>query len=95
MNQIAGRRKAEAIGERDKLFTPTQLRTLIFPLIIEQILSISVGMADTMMISYAGEAAMSGVSLVDMINTLLINIFAAIATGGAVILSQYIGRREK
>ena len=95
MNRIAGRRKAEAIGERDKLFTPTQLRTLIFPLIIEQILSISVGMADTMMISYAGEAAMSGVSLVDMINTLLINIFAAIATGGAVILSQYIGRREK
>ena len=51
MNRIAGRRKAEAIGERDKLFTPTQLRTLIFPLIIEQLLSISVGMADTMMIA--------------------------------------------
>lgn len=77
------------------MFRPEQLRQLIYPLIIEQVLAITVGMVDTVMISYAGEAAMSGVSLVDMINNLLINIFAAIATGGAVVISQYLGSGNK
>ena len=81
---------------KDKLlFSGQDLRRLIFPLVIEQILAIGVGMVDTMMISYAGEAAISGVSLVDMINNLLINIFAAVSTGGAVIVSQYIGHRDR
>ncbi len=77
------------------MFTNKQLKLLIYPLIIEQILAISVGMVDTMMISYAGEAAMSGVSLVDMINVLLISIFAAVATGGAVVVSQYLGHGNR
>lgn len=77
------------------LFTNKDLKTLILPLFIEQILAISVGMADTMMISYAGEAAISGVTLVDLINVLLINVFAAIATGGAVVTSQYLGKGDK
>lgn len=77
------------------MFTKTQLRRLIFPLIVEQALAITVGMVDTMMISYAGEAAISGVSLVDMINVLLINIFAAVGTGGAVVVSQYLGHGNK
>ena len=77
------------------MFTGKQLRVLIYPLIIEQILAVTVGMVDTMMISYAGEEAMSGVSLVDMISNLLINIFAAIATGGAVVISQYLGHKDK
>lgn len=77
------------------MFSSEQLRKLIYPLIMEQILAITVGMVDTVMISYAGEAAVSGVSLVDMINNLLINIFAAIATGGAVIISQYLGSQDK
>lgn len=77
------------------MFSPAKLRRLIYPLIIEQVLAITVGMVDTIMISYAGEAAMSGVSLVDMINNLLINIFAAIATGGAVVISQYLGHGNK
>ena len=77
------------------MFCSVQLRQLIYPLIIEQVLAITVGMVDTVMISYAGEAAMSGVSLVDMINNLLISIFAAIATGGAVVISQYLGSRNK
>ena len=77
------------------MFRPEQLRQLIYPLIIEQVLAITVGMVDTVMISYAGEAAMSGVSLVDMINNLLISIFAAIATGGAVVISQYLGSGNK
>lgn len=82
-------------GFKGTMFTGVQLRALIFPLIMEQILEVSVGMVDTIMISYAGEAAMSGVSLVDMINTLLISIFVAIATGGAVVVSQYLGRKDQ
>lgn len=76
------------------MFTNRDLRKLIVPLIIEQILAISVGMIDTMMISSAGEAAMSGVSLVDMLNNLLINVFAALSTGGAVVASQYLGHKD-
>lgn len=77
------------------MFSKQQLQKLIFPLIVEQILAITVGMVDTMMISYAGESAISGVSLVDMINVLLINIFAAVATGGAVVVSQYLGHGNR
>ncbi len=73
------------------MFTRTDLKKLIFPLVIEQILVMLVGIADTVMVSYAGEAAISGVSLVDMINYLFITVFAAIATGGAVIVAQYLG----
>lgn len=77
------------------MFTNKQLKWLIWPLIIEQLLTMIVGMADTMMVSYAGEAAISGVGLVDMINNLVITILAAVATGGAVIVSQYIGNKDK
>lgn len=62
---------------------------------VEQILVMLVGMVDTMMVSHAGEAAISGVALVDMIDYLIITIFAALATGGAVIVSQYLGSRQK
>ena len=76
------------------MFTNQDLKRLILPLLVEQILAVSVGMVDTMMVSNAGEAATSGVSLVDMVNTLFINIFAAVATGGAVVCSQYIGKKK-
>ena len=76
-------------------FSDGDLKRLIIPLVIEQTLAITVGMADTIMISYAGEAAISGVALVDLINVLLINVFAAIATGGAVVASQYLGRQDE
>ena len=76
------------------MFSNQDLRRLIVPLVIEQVLSIAVGMIDVMMISAAGEAAVSGVSLVDMIAVVLINIFAALATGGAVVASQYMGARD-
>ena len=77
------------------LFSKTDLRKLIVPLIFEQTLAITVGMADTMMISSVGEAAVSGVSLVDMLNNLIISILAALATGGAVVTSQFIGAGKK
>ena len=89
---ILARKKPKDKTDIGTMFTKDQLRKLILPLIVEQILAITVGMVDTMMISYAGEAAISGVSLVDMINVLLINIFAAVGTGGAVVVSQYLGQ---
>lgn len=80
--------------QREKLFTNHELLTLLWPLIIEQTLSVLVGMADTVMVSSVGEAAISGVSLVDMINQLIITVFAALATGGAVVTSQYLGAKK-
>lgn len=76
------------------MFTNKALKQLIIPLVIEQVLLMLVGIADTMMVSYAGEVAISGVSLVDMINNLIIFVLAAVATGGAVIVSQYIGHKD-
>lgn len=76
------------------MFTNKALKNLIVPLVVEQILVMLVGMVDTMMVSHAGEAAISGVALVDMIDYLIITIFTALATGGAVIVSQYLGRRQ-
>ena len=76
------------------LFTRQALVKLIWPLIIEQTLEITVGLADSMMVASVGEAAVSGVSLVDMISVLLINVFAALATGGAVVISQFIGAKN-
>ncbi len=76
------------------MFNGRQLKRLIVPLIIEQILAVTVGMADIIMVSSTGEAAVSGVSLVDMINVLFMNLFAALATGGAVVTSQLIGHGD-
>lgn len=76
------------------IFTNKDLKKLIVPLIMEQALAITVGMADTMMISSVGEAAVSGVSLVDMFNNLVIAVLAALATGGAVVASQFVGANK-
>ena len=76
------------------LFDNKALRALIIPLIIEQLLAVLVGMADSIMIASVGEAAVSGVSLVDNIMVLFINAFAALATGGAVISGQYLGQEN-
>lgn len=79
---------------KENLFTNRKLIKLIIPLIIEQGLTILVGMADGVMVSSVGEAAISGVSLVDMIAAVILVLFAALATGGAVITSQFLGARN-
>ena len=81
------------VGE--PMFGRKQLTALLIPLIIEQVLSATIGIADTIMVAQVGEHAMSGVALVDAINILLINIFAALSTGGTVITAQYIGRKQR
>ena len=86
---------AVTIPEDRKIFTNTALKTMILPLFFEQLLEVLVGVADTFMVSYAGEAAVSGVSLVNMFNTVFIFLFSALASGGAVVVSQYIGSRDR
>lgn len=75
-------------------YSNKDLRELIVPLVIEQLLAITVGLADSMMVARVGEAAVSAVSLVDSVNVLLVQVFSALATGGAVVTGQYLGRRE-
>lgn len=81
--------------ENQYLFTNNDIKKLIIPLIIEQILTVFVGMVDSMMISSCGEAAVSGVSLIDTVNVLIVNIFTALATGGAVVTGQLLGMKNK
>lgn len=75
-------------------FDNKALRKMIVPLFLEQLLLLLVGIADTLVISYAGESAVSGVSLVNQFNTVFIFLFTALASGGAVVVSQYIGRQD-
>lgn len=80
---------------QQKLFSDRALVRLMIPLIVEQALTILVGMCDGVMVSSVGEAAISGVSLVDMINAVVLTLFAALATGGAVVTSQFLGARQQ
>ncbi len=76
-------------------FGNRELFALILPILVEQLLTMLVGIADTLMVSYAGEAAVSGVSLVNQLNNVFIFVFGAVASGGAVVASQYIGRNDR
>lgn len=78
----------QQVEEGQKLFSNSDLKKLIVPLFVEQLLAMLVGIADTLMVSYAGETAVSGVSLVNMLNTFFIFLFTALASGGAVVVSQ-------
>ncbi len=87
-------KQAALTQPRMRLFDNTALFHLILPLIIEQFLTIAVGMVDSVMVSSVGEAAVSAVSLVDTVNVLIVNLFSALATGGAVVAGQYLGRQD-
>ena len=77
------------------MFSDKDLRNLIVPVFVEQFLLMLVGIADTVVVSFASEAAVSGVSLVNSFNTVLVFLFTALSAGGAVIISQYIGCRDQ
>ena len=83
------------IDDSRKRFSNSQLRRMMIPLFIEQLLLMVVGLADTMMVSHAGEATVSGVSLDTMIYTIFILIFSSLGAGGGVITAQYIGRDDR
>ena len=80
---------------KQDMFSNKDLRNLIIPLFIEQFLLMFVGIADTFAVSFSGDADVSGVSLVTSFNTVLIFLFTALSSGGAVIISQYIGGKNK
>lgn len=82
-------------GEYREMFSNKQLNNIIIPLFMEQLLVMLVGIADTLVVSYAGEVAVSGVSLVNSFNTIFIYLFTALASGGAVVISQYLGRKNQ
>ena len=77
------------------LFDRKRLVRLIVPLIVEQVLAVTVGMADMVMVSGAGETAVSGISLVNTICVLLIVIFTSMASGGSVVGAQFLGSGDK
>lgn len=77
------------------MFTDEKLRKLIIPLIIEQFLAVAMGMADTFMVSSCGEAAVSGISLVDTICILMFGLFTAMSSGGGVVVAQFIGKNDR
>ena len=82
------------MNEQKHIFTNKMLRNLLVPVIFEQVLNSLMGTVDTMMVSNVGSAAISAVSLVDSINVLVIQAFSALAAGGAIICSQYIGQKN-
>lgn len=79
----------------NRLYTREEIKRLVIPLIIEQVMLSLMGMVDTIMVSNVGEAAVSGVSLVDSINKLIIFLLQSIATGGVILCSQYLGYKDK
>lgn len=80
------------VAAKGTLFTQKGISRLLLPLIIEQFLNNIVGLADSIMVSSAGEAAISAVSLIDGLSVLVVNIFASLAAGGAIVVGQYLGQ---
>lgn len=87
-------KKAEAINKSELLFSKKSLVKMMVPLMIQQILNMTVGVVNSIMVSYAGDAAVSGVSLVNTMDGMLIIFFTALVTGGAVVLSQAVGKGD-
>ena len=84
-----------AVNADALLFQRKDIQALLIPLMLEQLLNSLMGMFDTVMVTSVGSAAVSAVSLVDSVNNLIIQIFSALAAGGVIICSQYLGRNER
>ena len=82
------------IDKTNLRFSNKYLALLILPLLGEQLLAVLIGMADSIMVASVGEAAISGVSLIDSLSLLFIFLFSAFSTGGAVVISQYLGKKD-
>lgn len=93
-NHKIGAWRGDGMGEKEVPFSGKDLGRMIVPLFLEQLLVMLVGIADTLVVSFAGEAAVSGVSLVNQFNTIFIYLFTALASGGAIVISQYIGKKD-
>lgn len=89
------KRKLFDIDKSNLMFHNRALFALLIPIVVEQLLNSFMGMVDTMMVSNLGSQAISGVSLVDSVNNLIVQLFSAMATGAAIICSHYIGMRNK
>ena len=81
--------------KQQHMFMNRMIRSLLIPVVLEQLLNSIMGTADTMMVSNVGSAAISAVSLVDSINILVIQAFSALAAGGAIVCAQYIGQQNQ
>ncbi len=77
------------------LFSRSDLVKIALPLIIQQVLAVTIGMVDTLMVSSAGEAAVSGVSLVNSLDTMLVIAFGALVSGGSVVVAQFLGQQNR
>ena len=87
-------KKSQSIEKSQLLFSNSALLKILIPLLIQQVLNVLVGTVDSMMVSSAGEAAVSGVSLINTLDTLLIIFFTAMVSGGAVVVSQALGKKH-
>ena len=83
------------LDEKRKIFSSQSLIAIMVPLLLEQVFTTLVGLVDTLMVSYAGEAAVSGVSLINQLAFLFIFVLSALAGGGGIVISQYIGKKDK
>ena len=87
--------KKHSVDKNNLLFSNKALVALLIPIVVEQLLNSFMGMIDTMMVSNVGSEALSGVSLVDSVNNLIVQLFSAMATGAAIVCSHYAGMRDK
>ncbi len=88
------REKFRLFADPGALFSPRQLWKLLWPLVVEQLLSVLIGMIDVLMVSSLGETAVSGVSLVDSVNHLILQVLFALTAGGTVVCAQFVGQKD-
>lgn len=77
------------------LFSRKTLAWILVPAALQGMLSVTVGMADSMMVSSLGDAALAGVTLVGALDTLLVTLFTSLTSGGSVVLAQAMGRGNR